>query len=98
MDTCIRALCNSDVKREGFQLGKDVSLVETYIQSPQNPLREIGGKPASHRDSCFLRWSNARRRPPSSPKTLVKQRSRHENLRETSKIQRKQKLHQLYEN
>ncbi|XP_023743135.1 probable glycosyltransferase At5g03795 [Lactuca sativa] len=49
MDTCIRALCNSDVKREGFQLGKDVSLPETYVRSPQNPLRELGGKPPSQR-------------------------------------------------
>ncbi|KAI3738059.1 hypothetical protein L2E82_28077 [Cichorium intybus] len=49
MDTCIRALCNSDVKREGFQLGKDVSLPETYVRSPQNPLRELGGKPSSQR-------------------------------------------------
>nr|XP_043610188.1 probable glycosyltransferase At5g03795 [Erigeron canadensis] len=49
MNTCIRALCNSDVKREGFELGKDVSLAETYVRSSQNPLRELGGKPPSKR-------------------------------------------------
>lgn len=49
MSSCIRALCNSDVKNEGFELGKDVSLPETYIRSPQNPLRELGGKPPSQR-------------------------------------------------
>ncbi|KAI3454087.1 hypothetical protein Pfo_010750 [Paulownia fortunei] len=48
MANCIRALCNSDVK-EGFQFGKDVSLPETYVHSPQNPLKEIGGKPPSER-------------------------------------------------
>ncbi|XP_024983590.1 probable glycosyltransferase At5g03795 isoform X1 [Cynara cardunculus var. scolymus] len=49
MNSCIRALCNSDVKKEGFELGKDVSLPETYVRSPQNPLRELGGKPPSQR-------------------------------------------------
>ncbi|KAI7757163.1 hypothetical protein M8C21_025733, partial [Ambrosia artemisiifolia] len=49
MDTCIRAMCNSDVKKEGFTLGKDVPLPETLISSPKNPLREFGGKPASQR-------------------------------------------------
>ncbi|KAI3677241.1 hypothetical protein L1987_86864 [Smallanthus sonchifolius] len=49
MDSCIRALCNSDVGREHFELGKDVSLPETYVRSTQNPLRELGGKPPSQR-------------------------------------------------
>ncbi|KAJ0736116.1 putative xylogalacturonan beta-1,3-xylosyltransferase [Helianthus annuus] len=49
MNSCIRALCNSDVGREHFELGKDVSLAETYVRSPQNPLRELGGKPPSQR-------------------------------------------------
>ncbi|XP_019438419.1 PREDICTED: probable glycosyltransferase At5g03795 [Lupinus angustifolius] len=44
----IRALCNADVK-EGFVLGKDVSLPETYVRNTQNPTRNIGGKPASKR-------------------------------------------------
>ncbi|XP_047339062.1 probable glycosyltransferase At5g03795 [Impatiens glandulifera] len=48
MAYCIRALCNSDIK-EGFKFGKDVSLPETYIRSPQNPLKDLGGKPASQR-------------------------------------------------
>lgn len=49
MDTCIRAMCNSDVKREGFKLGKDVSLPETIVSNAKNPLREFGGKPATQR-------------------------------------------------
>ncbi|PIN10539.1 Acetylglucosaminyltransferase EXT1/exostosin 1 [Handroanthus impetiginosus] len=48
MANCIRALCNADV-REGFQFGKDVSLPETFVRTPQNPLRQIGGKPPSQR-------------------------------------------------
>lgn len=48
MSNCIRALCNSDAK-EGFVFGKDVSLPETYVRSPQNPLRQLGGKPPSKR-------------------------------------------------
>ncbi|KAL3844173.1 hypothetical protein ACJIZ3_001576 [Penstemon smallii] len=48
MANCIRAMCNADVK-EGFEFGKDVSLPETYIRSPQNPLRQLGGKPPSQR-------------------------------------------------
>ncbi|KAL1557346.1 putative glycosyltransferase [Salvia divinorum] len=48
MSSCIRALCNSDIK-EGFQFGKDVALPETNVQSPQNPMRVTGGSPASKR-------------------------------------------------
>ncbi|KAG8375587.1 hypothetical protein BUALT_Bualt10G0116000 [Buddleja alternifolia] len=48
MANCIRALCNADVK-EGFKFGNDVSLPETYVQSPQHLLRELGGKPPSRR-------------------------------------------------
>ncbi|KAJ8751161.1 hypothetical protein K2173_016342 [Erythroxylum novogranatense] len=48
MRNCIRALCNADVK-EGFVFGKDVSLPETYVRSPQKPLRDLGGKRASKR-------------------------------------------------
>ncbi|KAL8227034.1 hypothetical protein R6Q57_016866 [Mikania cordata] len=51
MNTCIRAMCNSDVKREGFNLGKDVSLPETIVSSVKNPLREFGKKPASQRST-----------------------------------------------
>ncbi|KAF5819302.1 putative xylogalacturonan beta-1,3-xylosyltransferase [Helianthus annuus] len=51
MNTCIRAMCNSDIKKEGFTLGKDVPLPETLISSPKNPLREYGGKPASERST-----------------------------------------------
>ncbi|KAF3446049.1 hypothetical protein FNV43_RR11227 [Rhamnella rubrinervis] len=48
MAKCIRALCNSDIK-EGFVFGKDVSLPETFVRTPQNPLRQLGGKPPSKR-------------------------------------------------
>ncbi|KAK9273254.1 hypothetical protein L1049_018061 [Liquidambar formosana] len=48
MANCIRALCNADIK-EGFKFGKDVSLPETYVRSPQNLLRDLGGKPPSQR-------------------------------------------------
>ncbi|CBI20855.3 unnamed protein product, partial [Vitis vinifera] len=48
MANSIRALCNSDI-REGFKLGKDVSLPETCVRIPQNPLRQLGGKPPSQR-------------------------------------------------
>lgn len=48
MANSIRALCNSDI-REGFKLGKDVSLPETFVHIPQNPLRQLGGKPPSQR-------------------------------------------------
>ncbi|XVF35446.1 hypothetical protein REPUB_Repub18cG0146700 [Reevesia pubescens] len=48
MANCIRALCNADVIR-GYIFGKDVSLPETYVRNPQNPLSDIGGKPPSKR-------------------------------------------------
>ncbi|KAI3522761.1 hypothetical protein L1887_00811 [Cichorium endivia] len=51
MNHCIRAMCNSDVKNEGFELGKDVSLPETTIQSSKNPLRQFGGQPPSKRST-----------------------------------------------
>ncbi|XP_027354580.1 probable glycosyltransferase At5g03795 [Abrus precatorius] len=50
MAKCIRSLCNSDVK-VGFVLGKDTSLPETYVRSSQNPTRNLGGKPASQRNT-----------------------------------------------
>lgn len=48
MANCIRSLCNADL-REGVQLGKDVSLPETYVQSSRNPLKSIGGYRPSKR-------------------------------------------------
>lgn len=48
MGHCIRALCNSDVN-EGFKIGKDVSLPETYVRSAKNPLRDLGGNRPSKR-------------------------------------------------
>ncbi|KAG6391243.1 hypothetical protein SASPL_148996 [Salvia splendens] len=48
MTNCIRSLCNADMK-EGFTFGKDTSLPETYIQTPPNPLRQLGGRPPSQR-------------------------------------------------
>lgn len=49
MDTCIRAICNTDIEKEDFELGKDVSLPETNVRDRQNPLRELGGKSPSKR-------------------------------------------------
>ncbi|KAK1367785.1 Exostosin domain-containing protein [Heracleum sosnowskyi] len=43
LNNCTKALCNADIK-EGFRLGKDVSLPETIVRSSKNPLRDIGGK------------------------------------------------------
>ncbi|KAL5988927.1 hypothetical protein ACLOJK_027029, partial [Asimina triloba] len=48
MQHSIRALCNADVSKD-FKLGKDVSLPMTNVRSEQNPLRDLGGKPASKR-------------------------------------------------
>lgn len=48
MLNCIRALCNADIK-VGFNIGKDVSIPTTYVQSSQNPLTDIGGAPPSQR-------------------------------------------------
>ncbi|KAK7410381.1 hypothetical protein VNO78_01117 [Psophocarpus tetragonolobus] len=48
MLSCIRALCNADID-VGFQIGKDVSLPETYIRSSENPVKNIGGDPPSQR-------------------------------------------------
>ncbi|KAL7122048.1 hypothetical protein ACP275_01G021500 [Erythranthe tilingii] len=48
MKNCIRALCNADVS-EGFHFSKDVSIPETYVRHPTNPLKDIGGKPPSQR-------------------------------------------------
>lgn len=43
LNNCTKALCNADIK-EGFRLGKDVSLPETSVRSSKNLLRDIGGK------------------------------------------------------
>ncbi|KAK9048386.1 hypothetical protein SSX86_032651 [Deinandra increscens subsp. villosa] len=43
MGTCIRAICNTDIQKSGFELGKDVSLPETNVRYPQNPLQNLGG-------------------------------------------------------
>ncbi|KAK8914048.1 putative glycosyltransferase [Platanthera zijinensis] len=48
MDHSIRALCVSDVGI-GFQLGRDVGLPQTYVRSPKNPLKDLGGKPWNQR-------------------------------------------------
>lgn len=48
MGNCIRALCNADAK-EGFVFGKDVSLPETNVRKPKNPILDLGGNPASKR-------------------------------------------------
>ncbi|XP_019052984.1 PREDICTED: probable glycosyltransferase At3g07620 isoform X2 [Nelumbo nucifera] len=48
MALCIKALCNADVSGD-FKIGKDVSLPETYVRVPRDPLRDLGGKPLSKR-------------------------------------------------
>ncbi|XP_031094589.1 probable glycosyltransferase At5g25310 isoform X2 [Ipomoea triloba] len=48
MDTCIRALCNTNIA-SGFQIGKDVSLPVTYVRSAENPLKDLGGNLPSKR-------------------------------------------------
>ncbi|XP_052208796.1 probable glycosyltransferase At5g03795 [Diospyros lotus] len=48
MTSCLRALCNADIKT-GFDIGKDVSLPTTYVRSAENPLKGIGGEPPSRR-------------------------------------------------
>lgn len=50
MERSVRALCNADLN-EGFKLGKDVSLPETFVRAQQHPLRDLGGKPASKRST-----------------------------------------------
>ncbi|XP_027173949.1 probable glycosyltransferase At5g25310 [Coffea eugenioides] len=68
MEHCMKALCNADVTL-GFKIGRDVSLPETYVRSARNPLRDLGGKPASERHTVAFYagqrpryedlWSNA---------------------------------------
>ncbi|KAL2544931.1 Exostosin family protein [Forsythia ovata] len=53
MTNCIRAMCNADVK-EGFQFGKDVSLPETNVNSPQNPTKEFGRNPSERKFLAFF--------------------------------------------
>ncbi|XP_073055354.1 probable glycosyltransferase At3g07620 isoform X1 [Primulina eburnea] len=48
MLSCIRALCNADI-RAGFVLGKDVSLPTVNVRSAKNPLNDIGGVPSLKR-------------------------------------------------
>ncbi|KAL5697626.1 hypothetical protein ACHQM5_028749 [Ranunculus cassubicifolius] len=48
MERCIKSMCNADVT-QGFKIGKDVSLPETYVRSQRNPVRDIGGEPPSNR-------------------------------------------------
>ncbi|KAH0450687.1 hypothetical protein IEQ34_021379 [Dendrobium chrysotoxum] len=48
MDHSIRALCVADLSI-GFELGRDVSLPETNVRSPKNPLKDLGGRPWNRR-------------------------------------------------
>ncbi|KAL5729083.1 hypothetical protein ACHQM5_002084 [Ranunculus cassubicifolius] len=48
MGKCIRAMCNADISYD-FTMGKDVSLPETNIRLAKDPVRDLGGKPASKR-------------------------------------------------
>ncbi|CAO2822891.1 unnamed protein product [Amaranthus hypochondriacus] len=49
MENSIKALCNADITI-GFKIGRDVSLPETFVRFARNPLRDVGGKPPSHRN------------------------------------------------
>lgn len=42
-------VCNADVSEGIFLRGKDVSLPETYVRTPKDLHRNIGGRPASRR-------------------------------------------------
>ncbi|KAI3838922.1 hypothetical protein MKX03_002698 [Papaver bracteatum] len=53
MSACLRALCNSDVY-EGFVLGKDVALPETFVLSKSDLLKDKGGKPPSQRRTLAI--------------------------------------------
>ncbi|XP_058114555.1 probable glycosyltransferase At3g07620 [Magnolia sinica] len=57
MKHSIRALCNADASKD-FKLGKDVSLPVTNVRSGQNPLRDLGGKPASKRTTLAFYAGN----------------------------------------
>ncbi|XP_078431877.1 putative glycosyltransferase At3g07620 [Wolffia australiana] len=48
MGKSFRALCNADLAN-GFRLGRDVSLPETYVRSAREPQRDLGGAPADGR-------------------------------------------------
>lgn len=48
MKNCIRALCNANVRKD-FIIGKDTSLPVTYVRSSEDPLKDVGGNPASKR-------------------------------------------------
>ncbi|KAM5547609.1 putative glycosyltransferase [Rosa sericea] len=48
MGSCIRSLCNANVARD-FKIGQDTSLPVTYVRSVEDPLADLGGKPASER-------------------------------------------------
>ncbi|XP_057543957.1 probable glycosyltransferase At5g03795 [Amaranthus tricolor] len=49
MENSVKALCNADITI-GFKIGRDVSLPETFVRFARNPLRDVGGKPPSHRN------------------------------------------------
>ena len=48
MAKSFKALCNADLAN-GFKLGKDVSLPETYVRSARNPRRDLGGPSVDQR-------------------------------------------------
>ncbi|XP_077218147.1 putative glycosyltransferase At5g25310 [Tasmannia lanceolata] len=57
LNRSIRALCNCDI-HEGFRIGKDVSLPETYVRAAKNPLRDLGGSSPSKRPTLAFYAGN----------------------------------------
>lgn len=53
MANCMRALCNADIK-EGFQLGKDVSLPETLMPPVRFSSKEIRNPPSQRKFLAFF--------------------------------------------
>lgn len=64
MLSCLRALCNADIKT-GFVIGKDVSLPTVHVRSAKSPLKDIGGEPAIKRPilAFFAGYMHGRARP-----------------------------------
>ncbi|KAG9449176.1 hypothetical protein H6P81_009141 [Aristolochia fimbriata] len=61
LEASIRVLCNADLS-EGFKLGKDASLPVTFVRNVSNPLKDLGGLPATERPTLAF-FSGSRHGP-----------------------------------